>query len=1614
MAIRITRNDAGNCITFVGSTQPVYFNACLSGQVNTDDSNAINIVNDIETGDGSDKYVFYAIPYTEFQTAEGVNFASAAECVTYIDENCNVTGADFLNQTAGDSTTLLLNTNPSVYADGKAGETDPTNVSQGWYFKNSANTSEKANWYYIYNGNSQLEMTLESLTSGYALIDVRAGGSPFFTIYTQAQGDGQDSAIWFRSRQTYIAPDLTSYIGETILLWWGDDPGVFDNVTQVEASLEAFSSIGPQAADEDLLFGAFSTSTNYPEGTYEFVVSNLGFVNDGNRIEFLLESASATHVTTSQGASVNLDFQRDATNTTVLVDNGDAFPVNAIQANLESDGTISIVEHGAQGSEIYTQVYSSNVTIAGATITGTAQSVVNQLNALFSVTPLGVGGTVPLPTFPTSTGVPVTANTYGLIDPVGDADYAPQYSHYGRYWSDETIDQIGEHYTVKWTGHGRIILGLYSTADGDITELETSGNVNDHAGIKWSHALYDYGSYMGPWTTYGSNSGLIYGPGWLGSDQSKLFRYKTDLQADLVANTPILCKVGINEQGYACVWYYDEGVTNTYILLARSSYQLPEDDYGLVVKLYGQSGGMSLWEDPEVHLLDPVAPSLNYRYIESPDGTFHYPLFATQEESDWHDDNVAGGSGDSTSNVFVDEQTQSTWWMPDTDGVSNGTSAPSNAGSITYTEIPTQADSLFGPTTYGTQTMSVDENTSLNIQIDPVGSFNWTTAVTGLPAGMNFNLGSIAGTAPEVAGDNVTNPSDEYVITVTRTNAYSSSTGTLTLTVNNLTLPATIISGFTHEATSTALIDSDTLDVESVVEWDDQLEDGSRFIITKQFVETYILPRMQNPGDQIICGVLESGFDVSTVETSDFDCYISWYYNGTSAHYSRLQDNISSSSNTQIVNSLTDAFYDYAIEISGTTAYLIACSVANINTEPSPSTGMGSFTRLKNVPGYGSSTANIVFATIGCTMDISTTGLSEIDTPLPSSWFNVTESANVMSFNGSTTFPTLNAGYTYRFLLEDASISDALRFTTDLSAEYTTGVTHVGTPGTAGAYVEIAVATDVPPLYWYHAGSQAGQGISNGSLITMNGSTYSAGITGATHVTGTTALSGSDLADGSFIELDETLAQGERMVIDGQWIYDNIIPTFSATNDQVWIGVPSSSFTDGLDYNEYRVGVTLYQISTGDILARAFRSNGSSSYTVSSVAVDLKSLTESQIVSRLGIAFEFDSNQDVHAMYQDTGSFASDNATTTAVDDWGSSLLKSENIGTNTAQSIYIGVQNTTMAEPDVTTDITTVSAPAASSAALTTNWTKALDFDGSSERCQMIVSSSSVGALEMGGVGNTAVAGSAGNTSTDSNARPWATAIVFNSDNASSNQHIWNQGEGAGSSDDNIYLRVDSSRDMYFGWGRSGALNECYLGRLSSTAGTWYGVYIASTGARYSGGHTAAEIASAFDIRIVGLSSGVAGLNRSTALNWTSGSFGSRMDRQFEGEFTVGGRGSNRSFQGKVASMVLTTLTRNAAMPSDAEISMMVRDPMQWITDYKVAKAYRIPSSASNSSTTWVLNQSPSRWATQVWLMGDGTSDAFAQIRNQAGPGDQNYSALNMISMVSNDIVTVNINGLT
>ena len=135
-------------------------------------------------------------------------------------------------------------------------------------------------------------------------------------------------------------------------------------------------------------------------------------------------------------------------------------------------------------------------------------------------------------------------------------------------------------------------------------------------------------------------------------------------------------------------------------------------------------------------------------------------------------------------------------------------------------------------------------------------------------------------------------------------------------------------------------------------------------------------------------------------------------------------------------------------------------------------------------------------------------------------------------------------------------------------------------------------------------------------------------------------------------------------------------------------------------------------------------------------------------------------------------------------------------------------------------------------------------------------------------------------------------------------------------------------------------------------------------------------------------------------------------MDRAVTGDFTIGGRGSNRSFHGKVASMVITTLLQNDPMPTDAEIKLMITDPQKWEDDYKIGQGYRIPN---NSYTSCCFQNDPSSGfaATQIWLMGDGQYDAFATIRNDVRDYFQSYTPMNMISMQSNDIETVSINGL-
>ena len=152
---------------------------------------------------------------------------------------------------------------------------------------------------------------------------------------------------------------------------------------------------------------------------------------------------------------------------------------------------------------------------------------------------------------------------------------------------------------------------------------------------------------------------------------------------------------------------------------------------------------------------------------------------------------------------------------------------------------------------------------------------------------------------------------------------------------------------------------------------------------------------------------------------------------------------------------------------------------------------------------------------------------------------------------------------------------------------------------------------------------------------------------------------------------------------------------------------------------------------------------------------------------------------------------------------------------------------------------------------------------------------------------------------------------------------------------------------------------------------------------------------------------------NRSIASNWTQ--TGYKMTQSNTGQLSLGGRGANRSFHGKIASFVTGTLRWGGFdMPTKAEAELMITDPKKWEDDYRVGQMIRL----GNGNSTAIYNPAnilSGYGGTQMWLMGDGSLDSYSNmIRNEVYPQDQNYTKLNLISMQSNDIQNVTIPGLS
>lgn len=1052
-----------------------------------------------------------------------------------------------------------------------------------------------------------------------------------------------------------------------------------------------------------------------------------GFADAQTAADYITEKANVVGLS---GEGIDLIgetvcFSLDATSTSIMLDNGYAFGVNTIKAIPDADGTIHIVSN--DGNDDITHFYDlevGNACINGETISGGLNDVTNALNELFTV---GAFESVVI-SDPFSTmvadvdGVDIAGETLigNGIDPLGDDVYAASSNgSLNGYLSDDVIDQAGEYFTFDIRNESQIGFGLVHTQDsfddgyysGSATYANptTFGTSNSaHYGFQFSHWFHP--TPNGSWTNYGANTSYVMGNAWHGANTH------FEARDEWLAGDPIKIKVGIDENGFIAISSLaDDGAT--WKLHARTAYSVVEGaEFRLGIKMGDTTA--RVYTKPKVHLLEPSAPTMNFRYIESPDGVFQYPLFATEDEANYYD-SENGGSGASHTHVYADDPTNTTWYMPETNAVHNGTSAPlfdlTLGQSAAYTEITSLTNSDLAPPAFSDTTITIDELSTINYQLSPV-DVGYVTTVGNAYGWTVVDGTTLSGTAPEVTGYNDVNPSDTTTVTVYRTNSYGTSQGTLTVNITNLTAPpVTSITGTTHEG-GTALIDSDTMDDGSVISIDEQVGVGQRFVIEKEWVDTYVLPKITSGtgAKAVFIGFPSNSANYSTVGFEDF--FIGWQFysdDTTRANNNwRLRTISNGAINANVgIGGQTSGLYDYVIENQGT--------------------------------------------------DIVYGGLVESQGNNPSTYVYATSSQ-------------------------------------DSTWKYTGGLS-----GVTSEARDIIIATS-----------------------------------------------------------------GTDMDIDLQY------------------------------FAEY--------------------------------------------------------------------------------------------------------------SQPVAPTSLTA--------------FTKALDFSGGSEFAKQVNNSVYGQPVRMGGIGVAASANTtSGYTSSSINARPWATAIIFKYDGNNTNQHIWNQGEGAGTTDDNIYLRLDASGYLYFGWGRQGDLNECrliYLG-LGSNVNHWHGIYIAHDGTRLSGASaTAANLAAAFDIRWFTTNStgGTWGTwldNKSTTANWIT--TGGRMDRGVTGDFTIGGRGSNRTFHGKVASMVVTSLRVGQPMPDNTEIESMMNDPKQWLQDYRVGQTVRNTHSYTNSSWGGSGVVSSGYGNTQIWLMGDGSSDSYANgIRNEVAPNDQNYTKLQLNSMVSNDIQTISINGLT
>ena len=554
---------------------------------------------------------------------------------------------------------------------------------------------------------------------------------------------------------------------------------------------------------------------------------------------------------------------------------------------------------------------------------------------------------------------------------------------------------------------------------------------------------------------------------------------------------------------------------------------------------------------------------------------------------------------------------------------------------------------------------------------------------------------------------------------------------------------------------------------------------------------------------------------------------------------------------------------------------------------------------------------------------------------------------------------------------------------------------------------------------------------------------------GSTHITSSAPLIDQDtLQSGSAVELQDTLVDGERLVVSASWLTSVGYPSVQnegATTTAYYIGIPSSSadfsITNGVQDNDF---TDFFKITPKAGDSSKFRLEG---FVGSIGFMDI----EGSYSSPAPYSLIFDNRNGLVSLAASSQSYA------TFFDD--ESLIDGGSWQYANTGS-FTGTLDVTFAakgaEMDFTSSgLTQVNLPAtASSTPAATAGNYAVNFDANGGTAKMQSNSFRKMPLKMNGLATAVGIGSlgAGYTSDVGNARPWSTTIVFKPDwggvygNPSSTQYIWNLGEGDNTGDVNMYLRLDSNNRPYFGWGAVGSnINECQIANVALTNSSWYAITISHNGARFTANDaTPANLAAAFDIRMgasgngsigAGLFTGGYNTNRSIVATasdhhgWGYGGqhiynpskyTGNDMTHAINGDLKIGAQDYLGYFDGSISHLIMTTLRTGVAMPSISEIVHMWRVPHQWLADFKEGQPLRECDSFSDAAQNFITdsgfyqNTAPKSYNhTQLWTFGDGANDSYPNIENTVR-NDSGDTRLIMSFMSANDIETVTVPGVT